>query len=389
VKVALLMNLLSPWSRELALRLVELGLDVVVVDFRTPRSAGYLGERAGLHRESIARLEGAGVEIRLVESRFTGLLRFVTAAGALRRTVRASGADILLTLYGGGFALISWLSRFRPFAVYLVGSDVHLAGTVVTAVSRMALPRAAAVFATGGYLAATAERKFGIRVIQLVLGVDTGRFRPGRVRTGGGSTRIVCTRGFDTIYNNEYLIQGLALLPERAGPIEVTFVSAGPLLEQVRAEAAKVLAVRPSWRIHFVGGAADDGLLHALQDADIYVSLSRSDGTSISLLEALACGLFPVLSDIPANREWVDTGAGNGLLVPLDDPPALAVALERAITDSGLRERARSHNRQLVIARADSRTNTTTLKAHLQRVTHRDPLEPHTSVGTKHQAVDV
>ena len=75
------------------------------------------------------------------------------------------------------------------------------------------------------------------------------------------------------------------------------------------------------------------------------------------MLEAMACGLFPVLSDIPPNREWVDPAVGNGLLVPLNDPVALAGALLRAMSDKALREKAAVINRGLVLERASSRRN--------------------------------
>jgi glycosyltransferase involved in cell wall biosynthesis len=48
--------------------------------------------------------------------------------------------------------------------------------------------------------------------------------------------------------------------------------------------------------------------------AKIYVSLPESDATSISLLEGMACGCIPVVSNLPANREWVEEGT-NGVIV--------------------------------------------------------------------------
>ena len=50
-----------------------------------------------------------------------------------------------------------------------------------------------------------------------------------------------------------------------------------------------------------------------LNAADIYVSTSLSDGTSLSLLEAMACSLPVVVTDIPANKEWITDGH-NGFL---------------------------------------------------------------------------
>jgi glycosyltransferase involved in cell wall biosynthesis len=52
-----------------------------------------------------------------------------------------------------------------------------------------------------------------------------------------------------------------------------------------------------------------------LSISDIYVSTSLSDGTSASLLEAMTCALPPVVTSIPANKEWIQDG-WNGFLIP-------------------------------------------------------------------------
>ena len=55
-----------------------------------------------------------------------------------------------------------------------------------------------------------------------------------------------------------------------------------------------------------------------LGQADIYVSTSLHDGTSVSLLEAMGSGAFPIVTDIPSNREWIHHGQ-NGFLVPVNE----------------------------------------------------------------------
>ena len=64
--------------------------------------------------------------------------------------------------------------------------------------------------------------------------------------------------------------------------------------------------------------------------ADLYVSPSHVDGSSVSLMEALACGLPCLVSDIPANMEWVREGE-NGWLFPDGNADALAAKILAAM----------------------------------------------------------
>jgi glycosyltransferase involved in cell wall biosynthesis len=58
-------------------------------------------------------------------------------------------------------------------------------------------------------------------------------------------------------------------------------------------------------RVHFPGQVNQAELPEYYRAADLYVSTSHSDGTSISMLEALASGLPVLVTDIPGNQEWV------------------------------------------------------------------------------------
>ena len=359
------MALASPWSREIAAALFQLGHEVHVVDFgEAPSAAAYLAASDREQIDAIAGLAARGVVLHHIDSRWESRVRYLTGAPALARIAHAVRADIVITLYGGGFATLALASMIRPYAVYVVGSDVLAARGIGRRLARVALERAACVFANGGFLAArTRELAPRADVRELCIGINPDQFIP--ADHGVGVARVVCTRGFLPVYNNGYLIEGLAARAADLPPVPVVFVSKGPELDAVRSLADRSLTPAQRAAVEFLGGVGEEQLRRQLRGSQIYVSLSTSDGTSVSLLEALATGLFPILSDIPQNREWISEGAANGLLVPLDNPKALAGAIDTAVGDRALRERAASFNRRLVRERADARRNLSLLAQDL------------------------
>jgi glycosyltransferase involved in cell wall biosynthesis len=85
--------------------------------------------------------------------------------------------------------------------------------------------------------------------------------------------------------------------------------------------------------------------------AHIAVSLSEHDGTPNTLLEALACGSFPVAGDLESIREWIEDGE-NGLLVDPGEPEEVANAVLRAGTDRDVLEHAQAKNDRIIEERA-------------------------------------
>jgi hypothetical protein len=89
-----------------------------------------------------------------------------------------------------------------------------------------------------------------------------------------------------------------------------------------------------------------------LRRSAVFVSPSVHDGTPNSLLEAMACGCFPVVGSVESLREWIQDGV-NGLLVDATSPTLLAEALIAALRDRKLREAAKKKNARIIAERAD------------------------------------
>ncbi len=352
LRVVVLMALSSPWSRLIAERLTGLGVELHVIDLQVEGSErGYLPTSPAPLTDSVSKLESRVASVHRVPPPRPLIARLVYSARTLRRITRERKADVVLTLYGGSHAATAYLSGVRPYIVYVVGSDVLLASWFQKRVAQVTLAGAEKVVANGKHLAAkTLELVPNANVTTLYIGADIERFSlSGKP---AGSPTFVCTRGFLSVYDNATIIRAFGSLSNVPSNMTVSFLSSGPLLAESVALANRLIAPRWRDRMLFSGGVSDTAMKAALESATYYLSASLSDGASSSLLEAMACGLFPILSDIPANREWV-AHEKNGLLFPPGNDSYLSECIRRAIVGEPWMVEARVSNRRLVEERGN------------------------------------
>lgn len=112
----------------------------------------------------------------------------------------------------------------------------------------------------------------------------------------------------------------------------------------------------PKKQLRLMSTVPHEQMGHLYRLARIMVSPSVHDGTPNSLLEAMACGAFPVAGRIESIEEWIDHNQ-NGLLCDPTNPIDLAEKISRAIEDKELRERAFKRNQELIKQRADYPVN--------------------------------
>jgi glycosyltransferase involved in cell wall biosynthesis len=368
MRIGVLMTIGVPWARQVALAFARLGDEVHAIDFEDDAAnQSYLKRGDGFQQEDLEHFRRSIAGLHFLPRLGRGYGRYVFAAPALRRLAAALEVDLLLSLYGGGFALLACASGVRPYAVYVVGSDILLADGPRRFVLDRVLTRASLVCTNGRHLLQQTKRVAPRARAELAyMGIDLGRFCRGH--RPSAPLRIVCTRGFLPVYNNEALVRALAADCDWTRSFEVVFTSAGPLQQHTKELAERLSKGKDHCRVIFRGGVTDAELRALLSTSHVYVSLSRSDGSSISLLEAMAAGCFPVVSDIPANHEWIEPGQGNGICIDADDYAGIARAIERAMSNESLRATAASRNAHITRTRADLTANMAAVQARLRSV---------------------
>lgn len=122
----------------------------------------------------------------------------------------------------------------------------------------------------------------------------------------------------------------------------------GPLYGELAA-LARELGLEQ--QLHLLGFRRD--VYRLSSSADLFLFASRREGLSVSLMEAMACGLPIAASGIRGNTDLIDPGLG-GFLVEPDDAAGFADAIRRILTEPGIRDRMKAHNLEKI--RAYSKT---------------------------------
>jgi len=298
------------------------------------------------------------------------------------RTVRVALAARILRpdlLYGNWLTYQSGLycafARFHPFLVNAWGTDLQIEAKK----SRLLRLFAKLTIRTADTVIVDSEvqRKDLLRlgcdprkICCFPWGIDLDKFKP---RNSTGLRReldwldkkiVLSTRRHVERCGVEYLIRAIPQISERETEARFLIAGDGPLLERHKA-LAKSLGIED--KVRFLGWVQNNRLPEILNAADVFVSSSFSDGTSGSLLEAMACGLSVVVTAIPGNKEWVSQGR-NGLLVSPGDSEELARAILRVLQDNEMRLRMREANLKIARERADWNLNALVLQRCVSQV---------------------
>lgn len=306
-------------------------------------------------------------------------LRYPMAVPAVRKIIRRFKPHLVNAHFVPNYGVIAAMSGFQPWVLSTWGSDIMLLpqrSAFHKTRTQFVIKRAACITSDADVMS---ERLVTLgadpeRVVTFPFGVDRGMFYPEREHQpgpgapqqdpGGAGPRILSNRKIEDVYNIDTIISAWPEVNRAIPEASLTIAGAGSLADSLRQRSKNLDANRP---IEFAGEIAHRDMPGLLRKHDIFLSIASSDTTSVSLLEAMACGLFPVLSDIPANREWVRHGE-NGFLVRPRDPHALAQTIIDAWNNPGLRNSAEQKNASLIETRADWFENMSIVKNNFDRL---------------------
>jgi glycosyltransferase involved in cell wall biosynthesis len=260
----------------------------------------------------------------MVESRPTLVHVHSSKAGLLGRlAARMTGHPVIYTAHGWGFK--PGVPATRRWLVW--GSE-FLAGRLCNQ-----------IICVSQYDHDLAER-FHIAHSKRLTTIHNGvpdtplRSRPAQI-----PVKIVMTARFQEPKDQSTLIHAFSVVDKRT-PAELVFVGSGPFLPQCQQLAREVGAAE---RIHFLGDRND--VDKVLEEAQIFVLLSRYEGLPISILEAMRAGLPVIATHVGGVPELIESGQ-TGFLVPSSDAQSVTECLSTLIANPELRAAMGNRGRQ-------------------------------------------
>lgn len=199
--------------------------------------------------------------------------------------------------------------------------------------------------------------RFGMaedRIVIFPWGVDLTRFTPGKANHKESARfTLLSVRSWEPVYGVDVLARAFVQAALHRPELYLVMLGAGSQVELIHQIFAKGGVLD---RVDFPGQVGYRVLPDYYRMADLYLSASHTDGSSVSLLEAMASGCSVVVSDIPGNREWVNPGI-NGWLFKDGDSDAMAQSILQAIDNRGTLAEMGTAARQIAEHRADWRKN--------------------------------
>lgn len=156
------------------------------------------------------------------------------------------------------------------------------------------------------------------RIFTFPWGVELDRYNPEvppfgfRIARGWQSATVVLsTRTLDALHGIRTLVEAGIQALAKVHELRFVFVGDGPLRTWCEQRVREAGVEQAFW---FLGKVQEEKMPGLFVESDLYVSASQTDGTSVSLLQALASGRPVAVSDLPGNREWIRPGL-NGWLI--------------------------------------------------------------------------
>ncbi|HBC87114.1 MAG TPA: hypothetical protein DCZ94_09190 [Lentisphaeria bacterium] len=322
----------------------ELGVEVIIASVRADKSAD-------------------GV-VAIGNPHLPARLNFLLCAGSLRNLVEREKPDIIIGYRVTSYGYLCSCTDFHPLVIAAQNEQItyltkpnHLRRKLLEFFARKAIRRADLIHAWGENMLprlkelGADERK----ILVMHRGIDLDLFKPLQRKIEPENPIFISSRSLYPEYKISRILKAFSIALVKIPGASMRIMGEGT--EKTNLEnLAESLGI--SAKVSFSGRLEPQKVAITLQSSDIYVSVIESEGVSSSLLESCACGVYPIVTDMPASRALIEDDRNGTLIEPEISIPELAETMISTAGNVEMRENASKINVGLIKDKFDFKKNT-------------------------------
>ncbi|PFG04427.1 glycosyltransferase [Bacillus sp. es.034] len=314
------------------------------------------------HKDSTETIPWENVSRVYLNLKLNHKISYLFTVSRLKKIIRKWQPDLIHSHYASSYGLIGALTGFNPYILSVWGSDIYdfpNKNMMNRIILQYALKKADYICSTSPALELETKKYIDENKPLSItpFGVDIDQFKPNPEEKVEGQFRIGIAKGMEPKYGIEYLLKGFKLFLEELGPerqyVRLQLAGDGPYFAKYR-KMADDLEI--SGNVDFLGRIAHEDVPGFISSLQIFVISSLIESFGVSAVEAQACGVPVVATNVGGLPEVVLDGK-TGYLIPSKDPQALAEKLLFLYKDSSEREKLGRNGREHVLHHYDWEEN--------------------------------
>ena len=291
--------------------------------------------------------------------RLLRILELTKAFLTIKSIVKKFNADMVIAERTTSYGYLAALSGIRPIAIAQQGiTDLWPVNSISypfkKIIQKYAYDKADLIHAWGSVMAdhmvESGVDMSKVMILPKGINLDFFQFKDA---TNDQKINAIITRSLNPEYQHDLILKAFAMLKQKDIPFNLTIIGDGIELKKLQS-LAKGLHIENE--VDFVGRIDNNDIPTYLQKSNFYISMPTTEGVSASLFEAMACGCFPIVSDLPGNRHWIEQKV-NGMLVASENAVKLAEELEWAFHHTDFTQKVIASNRKFVEENANYEKN--------------------------------
>ncbi|MBM6837355.1 glycosyltransferase family 4 protein [Clostridium saudiense] len=313
------------------------GDEVSIISFRNAKISGvkviFIGNKLNINSEG-------------------GNLAYLKKIRTIKKEINNIKPDIVNAHYLTSYGFLAALIGRKPLVVSTWGSDILVTpkrNIIYKKLTEFVIKRCNLITSDSNFMTEEIIALGGeeCNIVTAPMGVDIANFNLlGRSKENKNtflSMRTLCKNS-----NIEYILSAFKNVIKDKPDSKLVITNSGDMEDEIL-KLIKELGIESN--VDFLGFINREKVEELLKNCDVYLSIPTSDSTSVNLLEAMACGIFPIVSNIPANKEWIKSEV-NGLIVEELNVDKLTKIMIESLNNNSLRESAVSVNNKIISERA-------------------------------------